>query len=120
MLAARGYAIGPMILKRHLATLDARASMGGALLIAAVRAGDPGGGVRAERDAQREGAGWRSWCSGCICTALAFVVFSLLIVEVGPGRALVITYVNPVVAVALGIADPRRAPGRRRRRRACC
>ena len=40
---------------------------------------------------------------GLVCTALAFVVFSFLIVEVGPGRALVITYINPVVAVTLGI-----------------
>ena len=40
---------------------------------------------------------------GLVCTALAFVVFSFLIVEVGPGRALVITYVNPVVAVVLGV-----------------
>ena len=34
---------------------------------------------------------WRSWC----CAAL--------VSEIGPGRALVITYVNPVVAVALGV-----------------
>ena len=35
--------------------------------------------------------------------------FAVLIVEVGPGRALVITYVAPVVALALGVSDPRRA-----------
>ena len=40
---------------------------------------------------------------GVVCTALAFVLFSVLIAEAGPGRATVITYVNPVVAVALGI-----------------
>jgi drug/metabolite transporter (DMT)-like permease len=28
----------------------------------------------------------------------------VLVAEVGPGRALVITYVNPVVAVALGVS----------------
>jgi drug/metabolite transporter (DMT)-like permease len=38
-----------------------------------------------------------------ICTALAFVLFFALIGEVGPARASVITYVNPAVAVALGI-----------------
>ena len=37
-----------------------------------------------------------------ICTALAFVVFFRLIDEVGPARAGVITFANPVVAVALG------------------
>jgi drug/metabolite transporter (DMT)-like permease len=39
-----------------------------------------------------------------ICTALAFVLFFKLIAEVGPARAMVFTYVNPAVAVALGVA----------------
>jgi drug/metabolite transporter (DMT)-like permease len=39
-----------------------------------------------------------------ICTATAFVLFFKLIAEVGPGRAMVFTYVNPAVAVALGVA----------------
>ena len=38
-----------------------------------------------------------------ICTALAFVLFFELIVEVGPARSTVITYVNPAVAVLLGV-----------------
>jgi drug/metabolite transporter (DMT)-like permease len=38
-----------------------------------------------------------------ICTALAFVLFFKLIAEVGPSRAMVFTYVNPAVAVALGV-----------------
>ena len=41
---------------------------------------------------------------GVLCTALAFVLFFKLIAEVGPARATVITYVNPAVAVALGVA----------------
>ena len=41
---------------------------------------------------------------GVLCTAIAFVVFFKLIAEVGPARATVITYVNPAVAVALGVA----------------
>jgi len=40
---------------------------------------------------------------GVICTAAAFGVFFRLIAEVGPARATVITYVNPAVAVALGV-----------------
>jgi len=34
---------------------------------------------------------------------LAFLVFFALIREVGPSRATVITYVNPLVAVLLGV-----------------
>jgi drug/metabolite transporter (DMT)-like permease len=39
-----------------------------------------------------------------VCTALAFLVFFALIAEAGPVRATVITYVNPAVAAALGLA----------------
>lgn len=38
-----------------------------------------------------------------LCTAIAFVLFFALIREVGPARATVITFVNPVVALALGV-----------------
>jgi len=41
---------------------------------------------------------------GLLCTAAAFVFYGALVAEVGAGRALVITYVNPVVAVGLGMA----------------
>jgi drug/metabolite transporter (DMT)-like permease len=41
---------------------------------------------------------------GVICTAVAFVAFFHLIAEIGPVRATVITYINPAVAVALGVA----------------
>jgi len=37
-----------------------------------------------------------------LCTALAFIAFFALIDEVGPARAPLFTYVNPVVAIALG------------------
>ncbi|MGY1604947.1 DMT family transporter [Geodermatophilus sp. SYSU D00815] len=40
---------------------------------------------------------------GVVCTALALAVFFALIREVGPQRALVITFVNPAVAVVLGV-----------------
>ena len=39
-----------------------------------------------------------------LCTAVAFILFFELIAEVGPVRATVVAYVNPAVAVALGVA----------------
>jgi drug/metabolite transporter (DMT)-like permease len=39
-----------------------------------------------------------------VCTVLAFVLFFALIREVGPARSTVITYINPLVAVLLGVA----------------
>jgi len=44
-----------------------------------------------------------------VCTAVAFLVFFALIREVGPVRAPLFTYVNPVVAIVLGaivLAEP--------------
>ena len=38
-----------------------------------------------------------------LCTAVAFIVFFALIDRVGPARAPLFTYVNPVVAIVLGI-----------------
>ncbi|MFD5226580.1 DMT family transporter [Microbacterium sp. NPDC058342] len=46
---------------------------------------------------------------GVVCTALAFVAFFALIREVGPVRAPLFTYINPIVAIVLGtalIAEP--------------
>ncbi len=40
---------------------------------------------------------------GLVCTAVAFLIFFRLIAEVGPARASVITYLNPLVAVTLGV-----------------
>jgi drug/metabolite transporter (DMT)-like permease len=102
VIAALGYAIGPMVLKRKLPRVDSRASMGGSLLIAAVLLAIPAA-LSAPTEAPTDDALLSLIVLGLVCTALAFIVFSFLILEVGPGRALVITYVNPVVAVALGV-----------------
>jgi drug/metabolite transporter (DMT)-like permease len=40
---------------------------------------------------------------GVVCTALALAVYFFLVTEAGPGRASIITYVNPAVAVLLGV-----------------
>ncbi|WP_194410884.1 DMT family transporter [Microbacterium cremeum] len=46
---------------------------------------------------------------GVLCTAVAFIAFFALIARVGPVRAPLFTYVNPVVAIVLGtiiLAEP--------------
>jgi len=110
VLAAAGYAVGPMVLKRQLPDLDARAMMGGSLAIASVLLAVPAA-LSMPSELPSGKAIWSIVVLGLICTALAFVVFSVLIREVGPGRALVFTYVNPVVAVALGVAILGERPG---------
>jgi drug/metabolite transporter (DMT)-like permease len=103
LVSAFCYAVGPMVLKRHFADLDPRASMGAALAVAAIVllpavAVDPPAAVPS-------GSALLSLAVlGLFCTAAAFVFYGALVAEAGPGRALVITYVAPVVAVALGVA----------------
>ena len=103
LLSALGYAVGSMLLKRHLADLDPRASMGAALAIAAlvltpvVALAPPDAVPTAE-------ASLSLAVLGLFCTAAAFVYYGALVAEAGAARALVITYVAPVVAVALGVA----------------
>ncbi|MFC9997666.1 DMT family transporter [Nocardia sp. NPDC127526] len=48
-------------------------------------------------------ATWSVVGLGLICTALAFVVFFALISEVGAARATVFTYINPAVALVIGV-----------------
>jgi drug/metabolite transporter (DMT)-like permease len=110
LTAAVGYAIGPMVVKHRLAVLDPRAAMGtslavAALLLAPLAALDP------PRAVPSAGALAALVVLGLVCTATAFVIFSVLIAEAGTSRATVITYVNPIVAVALGVVALGERPG---------
>jgi drug/metabolite transporter (DMT)-like permease len=112
LLAAVGYAAGPMWLNRRLGDLDPRATMGASLLVAAVVLA-PLAAVDPPTEAPSAEAMLALVVLGLLCTAAAFVLFGSLVAEVGPGRAAIITYVAPVVAVALGVAvlDERPGPG---------
>lgn len=110
LVSAFCYAVGPMVVKRHLADLDPRASMGGSLAVAAVllvpiALADPPSAVPSLK------ATGSVIALGLFCTAAALAFYGMLIAEVGAGRALVITYINPVVAVALGVAILGERPG---------
>lgn len=110
LLAALCYAIGPMVLKRHLSDLDPRASMGAALVIAALVL-TPAVALDPPTEVPPLQASVALVVLGLFCTAAAFAIYASLVVEVGAGRALVITYVAPVVAVALGVSVLDERPG---------
>jgi drug/metabolite transporter (DMT)-like permease len=99
---ALGYAVGPMILDRHLSRLPGLGVVASSLLIAAVLYA-PAGIAQAPTHWPRAQVMLAVLALAVICTAIAFVVFFQLIAEVGPARATVITYVNPAVAVLLGV-----------------
>ncbi len=110
LFAALCYAGGPMVLKRHLADLDPRASMGGALAIATLVL-LPAVAVDLPTEVPSTSAIVALLVLGVFCTAAAFVFYGALVLEVGAGRALVITYIAPVVAVALGVTVLGERPG---------
>jgi drug/metabolite transporter (DMT)-like permease len=110
MVAAVGYAGGPMILKRHFMTFDPRATMAASLLVAAVLL-TPGALLTLPSSAPPADAIASLIVLGLLCTATAFVIFVVLVSEIGPGRAAIITYINPVVAVALGVVVLGESPG---------
>jgi drug/metabolite transporter (DMT)-like permease len=110
LLAAVGYAIGPMIINLRLRELDPRALMAVALSIATVVLTVPAL-LAPPSHAPSTDAILSIVVLGLFCTAAAFVLFGALIGEVGPGRATVITYISPIVAVALGVAVLDERPG---------
>jgi drug/metabolite transporter (DMT)-like permease len=101
--ATVGYAIGPMIVKHRLADLNPLGPVTAAMVIAALLLAPV-----AVTDFPAEAPSTDALASvaalGFLCSALAFLLFFALIAEVGPSRATVITYVNPAVALALGVA----------------
>jgi drug/metabolite transporter (DMT)-like permease len=102
LLTALGYAIGPIIANRRLNGVPPAAvntvCLGLAALVYLVPAL-----VTWPHQQPAARVVLSLLALGAICTAAAFVVFFQLIAEVGPARATVITYVNPAVAVALGV-----------------
>jgi drug/metabolite transporter (DMT)-like permease len=102
ILVATCYAIAPLIAARYLAdvpTLPMTAVCLGfaALVYAAPAAATWPGEMPSTRVLLALGG------LAVICTALAFLVFFALIREVGAARALVFTYINPAVALAVGV-----------------
>jgi len=110
LIAAVGYAIGPMLVKHRLAGLDPRALMGASLSVATLIL-TPFAALDTPRRLPSGGAFSAVAALGLFCTAAAFVIFTVLIREAGTSRATVITYVNPVIAVALGVTLLGERPG---------
>ncbi len=101
-VVAIGYAVGPFILARYLTDVPGLGVIAAALSLTAI--------VYLPVGVAQLPDHWPSakviasvLTLSVLCTAIAFLVFFALIDEVGPVRATVITYVNPAVAVALGV-----------------
>jgi drug/metabolite transporter (DMT)-like permease len=101
-VVAVAYAVGPVIVARYLSDQPGLGVMAAALAVSTV--------VYLPFGIAEAPSAWPSAKVvlsvvglAVICTALAFLVFFALIAEVGAARSTVITYVNPAVAVLLGV-----------------
>lgn len=101
--AAAGYAVGPIIADRRLADLPGLGLTTVAMGLNAV--GYLPWALLARPTAP---VPWPAWASvvvlGIVCSAVAFLLFFALVAEVGSARTSVITYLNPAVAVLLGVS----------------
>lgn len=102
LVAVVGYAAGPLIVKRALADVEPLGPVAVALGVSTVMLA-PFAVVDAPATMPEAGALWSVAALGVFCTGVALIADFILIAEVGASRATVITYVNPIVAVALGV-----------------
>jgi drug/metabolite transporter (DMT)-like permease len=108
MLAVIGYASGPVVIDLKLSTLPSIAVIAwGQAIAALIYAPIVAWEFTQDRILLVDEVSTSAWLSvvalGVFCTALAFMGLFALIDEVGPSRTTIITFINPAVAVILGI-----------------
>jgi drug/metabolite transporter (DMT)-like permease len=103
LMVAICYAAGPTIVARKLSNLPSLGVVAASLAITAVVYA-PLAITQLPPSLPSSSVMFAVAVLGIVCTALAFLVFFALIAEVGSARATVITYLNPAVALALGVA----------------
>ena len=102
LLAAVGYAIGPLIIQRHLAGVDSLGIVSVSVAIGATVLTIPA--VFTAPAVYPSALAISSVVIlGLMCTALALLLFVYVISHAGAARAAVVTYVNPAVALVLGV-----------------
>lgn len=102
LLAALGYALGSMLVRRRLGGLPPVGVAAGAMLVAAI-ALLPTVPFSLPPHAPAAGTLLALLVLGAGSTGIAFVIFYTLIGQVGPNRAGVVSYVAPVFAVGYGV-----------------
>jgi drug/metabolite transporter (DMT)-like permease len=101
LLSTVGYAIGSMIVQKHLSDTDELGAVAASLGIAAVVL-LPGALWTAPRHLPAPIPLISVGVLGVVCTAVALQLYFYLIARAGAARASVITYINPAVAALLG------------------
>ncbi len=103
LVVATGYAVGPMLIDRHmqdasgLGVITVSVAMVAVLYVPVVLLGP---GLPSAMPSDEVVAS--VVVLGLVCTAAAFVMLFALVGLIGPVRATAITYLNPAVAIAVG------------------
>lgn len=101
-VAVIGYAVGPLIVQRHLAGVDELGATAGSLTVASFVL-LPFALLFAPTQAPSSTGLISLIVLGTVCTALALIMFFYLIHAAGASRAAVVAYINPGVAALLGV-----------------
>ena len=102
MISVVGYAIGPLIVERHLSDVDELGAVAASLIVASVLL-LPFAALSAP-DHMPSAASLASVAAlGVACTALALYLYFYLINVAGAARASVVAYINPAVAAVIGV-----------------
>jgi drug/metabolite transporter (DMT)-like permease len=102
LIATLGYAMGPLIIQRHLGGLDPYGPLAASLGVASVVLLVPA--ILAFPTQMPSMLALTSMAIlGVVCTALAMLLMFYLVGHAGASRAAVITYINPAVAALLGV-----------------
>ncbi len=102
LLATLGYAIGPLIIQRHLRGLDSIGPLAASLLVASILLLIPAA-LTFPRSVPSIIALSSIGVLGIVCTVSAMLLMFYLVRHAGAARATIVTYINPAVATLLGV-----------------
>jgi drug/metabolite transporter (DMT)-like permease len=104
LMATIGYAIGPLIIQRHLSKLDSLGPAAGSVMVASAVLLVPAWLTFPAQIPSSVAVGSIA-VLGVLCTAIAMLLMFYLVSNAGASRASVITYINPLVATVLGVGQ---------------
>jgi len=102
LVSTLGYAIGPLIIQRHLRELDSIGPVAASLTVASLIL-LPLALASFPRQVPSSVALASIAVLGLLCTAIAMLLMFYLVGHAGAARASIITYINPAVATLLGV-----------------
>ncbi len=102
LLSAVGYAVGPLMIQKHLAGVDSLGTVAASVAVGSVILTVPALFTAPAEFPSLIAVG-SVVILGLMCTALGLMLFVYVIGRAGAARAAVVTYVNPAVALLLGV-----------------